>query len=323
MSEQHADMPPSPRWGGAQPVTAPTRNALAIWSWVDLTRHVLCGLASGGAAAVLGALLGPDLAGMAGSNPPHPAQAALLFCWALPLATGLCLLEGEPARALPPWLRGLGRALLAAAGGGALLALLWLLPIAPDWRARYGHFALWVSLCLIAGLASWFGFPRTRHAAQGAVASILAGFVIALLAEHVVALTAGIGGLLGPVVRQFALLPAAGMVLGFAHGFVREVAKTEWLLVVYGDCPGRLYPLYGTPVTLGAGPESLVVVDAGGGVRGCHALITPGKDGAWIKACEGDGLVFLRNTRIFVSELCDGDEIQIGETMLRYYRIQT
>jgi len=313
----------APRWGGAPPVTPPTRNALACWSWVDLARHVLCGLAGGGAAAVLGALLAPDLAGLAGGDPPRPAQAVILVCWALPLTAGLCLLEGEPARAPASWARGVGRALLAAAAGGVLLALLWLLPVAPDWRARYGLAALWVGLCLIAGLASWYGFPRTRHLVQGAVAGVLAGCAIALLAERAIALTAGIGGLLGPVVRQFALLPAAGMALGFVHGFVREVAKTEWLLVVYGDCPGRLYPLYGAPVTIGAGPTCLLVVDAGGGVRPCHALITPGNDGARLQACEGDGLVFLRNTRISVSELCDGDEIQIGETMLRYYRIQT
>jgi hypothetical protein len=310
------------RWGESVPTTPPTYTALAGWSWVDLARHLLCGLAGGGAAAVLGALLAPDLALVRTPALRVAGHILTVLLWMLPLTGGLCLLEGQPARAVTPWLRALGRALrFATAGGIALGMLLAFLPADGIWAA-VSRYTTWVGVCAFASLACWEAFPHTRHRLQTAVAGVLAGVAMGWLAQQVVPLTATLPGLIGHIARQFGLLLPAGVLFGFTQGFVREVAKAEWLLVVYGDHPGRLYPLYGTPLTLGTAADNLLVVDAAGGVLPHHVVIHPGSKEAQISGCVEGALVFLRDRRISVSELCDGDEIQIGETVLRYYRIQ-
>jgi hypothetical protein len=309
--------PNRPRWDPSMTPVAPSRTALAYWSWFDLARHVLCGFLGGAGAAVLGLLLGPDLpALLAPGFHPLPQVLAILL-WSLPLTAGLCLLDGHPWRARTAWLRALGRALLLAAAGSVVLGV----ALAATRRGGGYPYALWMGIGLLCGLAEYRAFPRARQPVQMVVAGVLGGVAAAVLAQVALPLTEALPGFIGPLARQAVLLPAAGMLLGFAYGFVREVAKVEWLLVVHGDQPGQLYPLYGTPFTIGTAPENRLVVGAAGGVRPCHANIRSDGGEAKIQGCDEGALVFLHNRRVRVSELYDGDEIQIGETVLRYYHI--
>jgi hypothetical protein len=128
-------------------------------------------------------------------------------------------------------------------------------------------------------------------------------------------------GTLGRWLQALSVLLPLGGLPGLGHGIVRELGKRRWLLVLFGDHPGRHYPIYDTPFTLGTAPENALVLDATGGVLPHHATIR--REGSRVVvAPEAPGaVVALCDRRAGVSELFDGNDLQIGETVVRYYTV--
>ncbi len=320
-----------------------TRSAWTHWSWYDVARTVGGGLLGALAGAVLLVWCTPD----AGRAVTTGLWLRRLLCAALPLTLGLCLAEGHLRRAREAWLRAAGTAVLWAAGGCLLLVALGVLLPHIRWEAVIPwltalHVPFWVrgpllwlaalpahlstevvawGLCaVVVSLAFARGFPGARHPGQTLAAGLLAGVLLGALLPALLpdALPAGTAGRW--LYALAVLLPAGGL-LGFCHAVVREWGKRQWLLVLFGDHPGRHYPLYDAPLTLGTAPDNTLVLDVTGGVRPHHAIIRREDGRVLIAPIVPEALVVLCDRRADVSELFDGNDLQIGETVVRYYSV--
>jgi hypothetical protein len=246
----------------------------------------------------------------------------LMAVWAAPLTLGLSLVEGQFRRAAGPWARraavaaGLA-ALLGAVGGAG--ASYW----PATWWWHDGALLLsplpaGIALGLATGAAFALGFRRERHGWQTLLTGLLLGAALGAVWHAYLSEIVGLPGLIGHMAFHAGALLPAGVVLGFGHGVTRELCKRAWLLVVFGDQPGWVYPLYGTAFTVGTAVDNRLVIDAAGGVFPRHVTIWRQHACGAVEASNPDALVFLHDSRIDVGEVYDGDELQIGETVLRY-----
>jgi hypothetical protein len=316
---------PLPVWEQMQGRVQPTRSSLTVWSWYDLTRSLAAGMGGGALAALVAVWLPPG-------NLAHPEYLVrlgslliMLLAWGLPLLATLCLVEGHLALAPRAWARKLGWAAVTLVVTGVPLAVVLAVPVstAPFLRDHpvWMPIITWCAFGVAVGNGLGAGFARERHREQTIAAGALAGCLAGGLTPYVAAAVTGLPPLLAGLARHAAELVPAGLLMGFAQASVREVLKTAWLQVLYGEQAGRHYPLYDTPLTLGTDPENTVVLDAAGRVQPVHATIRRTDEGVRLETGDEEALVFRHDRRITVCELYDGDEIQIGETMVRYYQI--
>lgn len=313
----------TPGWGTAIARLHPTTSSLSSWSWRDIA-HSLAGALAVAMPAV--ALLGWAVP-VPGYSAAYPLRLLLtipsFLLWALVLTAGLALTQGQMRRAFPVWRRQLLRALAIAAGGtilAAALAAVWT-PAMGGVRLAYLPLLGWPLLGAVVGLALAVGYPRACPRAALITAGIVAGGLLGLLLPLLLRASAGLHGpFTGILTQLLVLLPAAVLVAGVSVA-TRELVKSAWLLVVFGDEPGRHYLLDRYPFTIGTDPACDLVLEATGGVQPRHAAIRREGRGAIIVPCAEGFLVSLRNSATGVSELYDGDELQIGDTMLRYYII--
>lgn len=311
-----------PHEGLPIPPAAATHSSLAYWSWVDLGRAEAGAVLGALAGAVLAAWVAPSL----GYQPVWWFRAAtscaLFWLWMLPLTVGCCVSLGSPVLAFLPWARATGRACAVLALGCPLIALAsaaWVPPLGAGLRFAFFPLVAWPLLGLLLGVAVRYGFPAEQPRRQASLGGLLAGLGLGCLFFTLAApLGAGEGPLARLGLHLSLLLPAAVLMAGMLH-LARELGKTAWCVIIYGAHPGRLYPLSERPLTLGTAPDNVLVLPATGGVRAHHAVLTATPAGTTISALSDDAGVFLCNRRIVVSELFDGDLIQIGETVIRYY----
>ena len=302
-----------------------TRSSLAAWSWYDIARGAAGGTAGGVAAGVLGAWLAP-LSVVHPSFLPRAAGLVLtLLLWGIPLTLGCSLAVGQLHRAWRYWLRRAGAACLTTGATiiplAVLIAVL-ALPASPV-PASFAATAMvtWVGLGIAVLPAVAVGFPHERRCWESVITGSLTGVLLGLLAPSLHT-AIPYPGLAGRAAEQLSLLPLAGGLFGLSGATLRELLKLSWLQVIYGDQPGRHYPLSSVTLTIGAAPDNDLVLDPTGQVFLHHAVISQRHGEAVIEAVDAGAVLFFHEKGLRMSDLLDGDEIQIGETVLRYYTVQ-
>lgn len=331
----HADTTPAgpppaptfvPGWSGVLASSEPTTSALASWSWYDVVRAAGGGLVGAACAVLLTGIFFPRLDALPDLLPRLLRSMAICLCWGVPLTAGLCLSVGQLRRGRPVWLRQLGRALAVAVVGAWVAAVVGLVPLTAQTsgiRLLFDPLLTWCVLGLTCGLALQRGFPAECRCVPSLLGGGMAGALIGLgMLLFMAPMSAVVGSALQPVALQVLTLLLAGVLLGTLSAVMRELAKSAWLLVVFGDQPGRHYPLDDLPLTIGSAPDNVLVLDTSSHVLPHHALIRREAGRTLLIPCEPRALVVLRHRAAEVSDLFDGDELQIGETVLRYYATQ-
>jgi len=247
----------------------------------------------------------------------------LLFCWLAPISLGLCACEGQPRCAWLAWSRLAGRAVLVTLAGCLFVAVaLALRPI--SLYAVLGHrwpaLAAGAVLGLICGDAFALGAHHTRSLRQTLLAGTLAGACAGALWPLVLPslLPIGLPGRL--ILHMAVLLPLSGL-QGLWHAVLPEMTKRCWLQVLFGEDLGRHYLLSNTALTIGTAPDNLLVLAPTGGILAYHAVIRMVNGRTFVEPAAPNAILILAGNRTGAAELFDGNDLQIGETVLRYCHV--
>lgn len=308
----HASEPSYFGPGLVKPDRMRTHSSLAAWSWYDVARRCGAGVAGGVLAVMVSAWW------------PLQQSTGLLhryLLWGLPIVLGLCLAEGQLHLAPRVWRWGALRAGCCAAGLLLLASLAASGTVFPPTALLPALFT-WYPLGGSLTLACAIGFPRERTYVAAAIAGLGAGGIMAVAAPPIMTAIAPLPGLLGRLAVHLALLPLFGGLLGVCAGLLREVGKRHWLQVVFGEQPCRHYLLSVLPLTIGTADDNTLVLEATGGVQPHHAIVRRHGAQTSVEICDSQAVIILHQRRCTLYELFDGDEFQIGETVLRLYTVE-
>ncbi len=171
----------------------------------------------------------------------------------------------------------------------------------------------WALTGLTLGIAVGLSSFSIRKTIQGAIGGWVGGFLGGFLFDFI-----NLGGGGGTTSRLIGL-SLLGLAIGLAIGLVQELTKDAWLVVEAGRLSGRQFRLERQTVTLGRAEENTVGLFGDPRVQARHAIITRRGDGWEIKNLAVQAGTTVNGHLIETSPLADGDQIGIGDYVLRFH----
>lgn len=164
---------------------------------------------------------------------------------------------------------------------------------------------------LVAGSAVGAGLGLSSGAKQRAINGALGG-----------ALGGFIGGLAfslassGGSARAMAMT-ITGVAVGAGIALVEQARKDLWLEIVTGGMAGKQFIIYHDRTLLGASPHCGVTLIKDPGIAPEHAELVKTPRGTLIRAV-GQHPVAVNGVAVGEHQLADGDQVQVGTTVLRF-----
>jgi hypothetical protein len=180
-----------------------------------------------------------------------------------------------------------------------------------DARLYMARMAGWAVFALGTGLAVGLverSSKRTINAAIGGVVGGAAGGLI----FHFVGNESESGGF----ARLLGLL-AIGLLVALAVRLVETARREAWLSVVAGGMSGKEFIIYHPVTRIGASPDCEIFLLKDPGVAKLHAQIAEHGTQRVLAAADG-AATFVNGTPISTHTLRNGDQIQVGNTVIAY-----
>jgi len=151
----------------------------------------------------------------------------------------------------------------------------------------------------------------------GAIGGLVGGFlfdplsVVATVIAHVAG--ASVGGELSRMVGMTIM----GACAGLAIGLVEEIRKEAWLTIVAGPLTGKQFIIYRSPTIIGSSPKADICLSKDTAVAPEHASVEMAGSRYILSHLAGEATLI--NRRLISRQvLRDGDNIQVGATVLQY-----
>lgn len=165
---------------------------------------------------------------------------------------------------------------------------------------------------LVAGAAVGIALGVASRAKQqvinGAIGGAVGGFVGGMLFGFIT--------VSGGVARAVALT-VTGVAVGAAIGLVEQARKEVWLEIVNGGMAGKQFILYQDETSIGTAPGCHVTLIKDPHIAAHHASITRGPAGPEVRSIDHRATVLVNGQAVERSPLTDGDQLQVGATLLR------
>jgi Inner membrane component of T3SS, cytoplasmic domain len=165
-----------------------------------------------------------------------------------------------------------------------------------------------------AGIGGTIGLlnKSKRQAINGALGGALGGAAGGLVFQFV---EANVGASVGTS-RLLGLI-GIGALIALATRAVETARREAWLQVLSGGMAGKEFILYHAVTRLGSTPECEIFLLKDPAVAKVHAQIED-RGTQRILTAMPDAPVFVNQTPVNAQALCNGDQIQVGNTILRY-----
>ena len=207
----------------------------------------------------------------------------------------------------------LGQVVYGTMGGGALGGNLIL-------QIAIRAFA-WAVVGLFVGLGQGVMMRASQKIVNGliggAVGGFLGGFLFDPLAVIVTVTTQITGTAIQGELSRMVGMTVMGICAGVAIGMVEEMRKEAWLTIVAGPLTGKQFIIYRSPTTIGSSPKADISLAKDTAVAPQHASIEIDGNGYVLSDLSGGGTL-INGRPITRQVLRDGDNIQIGRTVLQY-----
>ncbi len=179
----------------------------------------------------------------------------------------------------------------------------------------------WGVVGLFVGLGQGVMMRAWRKIVNGLIGGAIGGFVGGFLFDPIsVAGTVAAqitGAMMGGELSRMVGMTVMGICAGVAIGMVEEMRKEAWLTIVAGPLTGKQFIIYQSPTTIGSSPKADICLAKGTTVAPQHATVEI--DGnRYILADLSGGGTLINGRPITRQALRDGDNIQIGQTVLQY-----
>ncbi len=165
--------------------------------------------------------------------------------------------------------------------------------------------------CGIGGTIGLLNRSR-RHAVNGALGGALggaAGGLVFQFLEANLSASAATSRLLG--------LVSIGALIALATRAIETARREAWLRVLSGGMAGKEFILYHAVTRLGSAPECEIFLLKDPAVAKVHAQIEDRGTQRTLTATPGEP-VFVNQTPVDARVLCNGDQVQVGNTVLGY-----
>jgi hypothetical protein len=298
------------------------------------------GIASKAIAGLLGGILGwipaeflmqPDSSSGPFADDPAAWSAVFFALFAVGLAAVLTGWDGiesrNGAKLLESWKIGIPVTVVGAFIGGFLAQKLWepfaerAIERAINEASSYGEafemvesalriprgFAILVAGAVV-GIALGVAANAKQKAINGAIGGAVGGFLGGVLFSFIT--------ISGGAARAVTLT-VTGVAVGAAVGLVEEARKEVWLEIVNGGMAGKQFILYHDETSIGAAPGCHVTLIKDPHIAGHHASVVRGPAGPEIRATAPGAAVLVNGQVVERAPISDGDQVQVGATLLR------
>lgn len=96
-----------------------------------------------------------------------------------------------------------------------------------------------------------------------------------------------------------------------------SAARRNWLVGLEGEVAGKTFHVGARTVTIGRGVSNFVQV-VGGDTSRVHCQLTPVPQGLQVKDMGSTNGTYINGARVTLGTLSDGDELAVGNALLRY-----
>ena len=298
------------------------------------------GVASKALAGLLGGILGwilaevimrPDAFDGPFADDPAAWSAVFFALYATGLAAVLSGWDGIEARngpkMLESWKLGIPVTVFGALFGGFVAQKVWepfaerAVDRAMDQASNFDEFVEMVDSSLriprgfailvagaVVGIALGIAAKAKQQAINGAIGGAVGGFVGGVLFSFVTVS----GG-----AARAVTLTVTGVAVGAAIGFVEQARKEVWLEIVNGGMAGKQFILYHDETSIGTAPGCHVTLIKDPHIAPHHASIVRGPAGPEIRATNPGAAVLVNGQPVERAPVTDGDQVQVGATLLR------
>lgn len=179
----------------------------------------------------------------------------------------------------------------------------------------------WAVVGLFVGLGQGVMIQARRKIVNGLIGGAVGGFVGGFLFDPLALgatvaaqlLGADIGGELSRMVGMTVM----GACAGAAIGLVEEIRKEAWLIIIAGPLTGKQFIIYRSPTIIGSSPKADICLMKDTAVAPEHAAVEMEGHRCILATLTGSPTV-VNGHAISRQALRDGDNIQVGATVLQY-----
>jgi hypothetical protein len=164
------------------------------------------------------------------------------------------------------------------------------------------------------GLALGAASRSGRRAVNAAVGGLVGGFVGGFLFDYVADWLHTESGVLPRLVA----LGLCGAMVGAGIGLVEAVRKDHWLEILTGGMAGKQFILYHDRTVVGAAADADITLIKDPGIAGQHLSLHRSPRGLLAGALDSNHPMLINGVPAAQAVLGDGDQIQLGNTVLRY-----
>lgn len=315
-------LPPSPRrYDTSEPMPTPGTRTRGISASNTIT-GLLVGLAAG---IVSWLIMEPFIEDGAYTT----LLEAFIYCSLIPGVVGLLLgfalaayediLNSKASRGLKAGLKGAGRGLLGGLIGGVFAQAIYSLLLSSADPLTFGMQVLARTLAwALAGTLIGWGQASVHNSRERAKNGLLGGLIGGTIGGFMFDLVGALFGSSGAASRGigFSAICAA---IGFASALVAEIRKEAWLKIESGAMLGKQFILYNAYTSIGSSAEADITLIKDPSVEPVHAVIeSQGRSHTVTPVARISETRVNRQTVHHRTQLRSGDEIMIGQTLIRY-----
>ena len=170
----------------------------------------------------------------------------------------------------------------------------------------------WAVVGMCVGLGQGVAIRSTRKILNGLLGGLIGGAVGGLLFDFIGGFFQG-----GETSRAIAIT-VLGACAGAAIGMVEELAKQAWLRIVQGPLTGKEFILYHAVTAIGSSPKCEITIPKDPYILPQHCAIRTAGRGYTLDSVDERSPAVVNGRPVRQAALRDGDQIQLGHTVLLY-----
>ncbi len=179
----------------------------------------------------------------------------------------------------------------------------------------------WAVVGLFVGLGQGVMMRASRKIVNGliggAIGGLVGGFLFDPLSMVAVGLAQIAGAAIGGELSRMVGMTVMGACAGLAIGLVEEIRKEAWLTIIAGPLTGKQFIIYRSPTVIGSSPKADICLAKDTAVAPEHASVAI-EGNRYILSHLGGPATMVNRRPITRQVLRDGDNIQVGATVLQY-----